>query len=435
MCRRILLPAVLLSLLALTLAAQPHTAGWSFTGSASATSPTPVALGLVDSTGKLSTILTVSQLPANVYAAGGTIDYDDRIYVMALLSKVINGSVIQVDQKGSIVQTIQVESTNPGMGGGMTYDVILDQNGDYIVVVGFGGGTPFPGLRKVDRANKVTTIYQGAPLRDPYAVTVDINSGDFVVVDTSTHGVYRIAPDGSAITSVGIFPSNLSIRNQICQDPRTGDYFVGSFQSNGAVLMRMDQLGQMTTFLASGLIAGYGVYPDRASAAAPRLAVGSTSTTSGIFFVDLATKAITTLINTASSSLTYLQVFPARELATYLRSPGCWEIYLHFAGEAGNAYAVGLSLSDVRPGVPLPDGRRILLNVDDLTALSLSGRLGPLFAGNVGKLTPSARAMAVLDVSSLPVLKGLPIWLLAATLNPQAPLGIQTISDPLRITL
>jgi len=96
---------------------------------------------------------------------------------------------------------------------------------------------------------------------------------------------------------------------------------------------------------------------------------------------------------------------------------------------------VGLSLSDVRPGVPLPDGRRILLNVDNLTALSLSGRLGPLFAGNVGKLTPSARAMAVLDVSSLPVLKGLPIWLLAATLNPQAPLGIQTISDPLRITL
>jgi hypothetical protein len=426
---------VLIALLALAVAAQPHTAGWSFTGSASATSPAPVAIGIVDNAGKLSTIMPVSQLPVNVYAAGATIDFDDKTYVMALLSKAINGSLIQVDQKGTILQTIQVESVNPGMGGGMTHDVMLDQNGDYIVVVGFGGGTPNPGLRKVDRANKVTTIYQGTPLRDPYAVTVDIDTGDFIVVDTSTHGLYSIAPDGSAITSVGLFPTNLSIRNQICQDPRTGDYFVGSFQSNGAVLMRMDQLGQMTTFLASGLIAGYGVYPDRGSAAAPRLAVGSTSTTSGIFFVDLSTKAITTLINTASASLTYLQVFPAREVATYLRSPGRWEIYLHFAGEASAAYAVGLSLSGVRPGVPLPDGRRILLNVDNLTALSLNGQLGPLFTGNVGNLNPSARAMAVLDVSSLPVLKGIPVWLLAATLDPRAPLGIQTISDPLRITL
>ncbi|MBN2489873.1 MAG: hypothetical protein JXQ29_03375 [Planctomycetes bacterium] len=433
MSRYALLPALLLLALALAAAAQPHTAGWSFTASASTTSPTPIVLGVVDSAGGLSTVLTVSQLPSGSYLAGGTLDFDDRMYVVAMLSKSVNASLLQVDPNGTIVQTIQVDSVNPQMNGGMAQGVVVDQNGDYVVALGVGGGSPDPGLRRVDRANKVTTLCRGSPFQDPYGVTVDIDTGKFLVLDSGNRFVFSVAPDGSGITSLGSFAFNFSVRSQITQDIRSGNYYVGSYASQGAVVLCMDALGQVTTVLGSGIVTALGLHNDRASAAAPRLVVGSNTSQSGVFFVDLATKAITTLAST--TGLSFNQLFPRQELSTFRRSAGIWEIYLHFPGEAGNAYSVGLSISGVRPGVPLPDGRRILLNVDKLTPLSLSGQLGAIFAGSVGNLNPSGRGMAVLDVAKFPVLKGIAVWLLAATLDPKATLGIRTLSDPVRITL
>ena len=198
-----------------------------------------------------------------------------------------------------------------------------------------------------------------------------------------------------------------------------------------AVIHRLDALG---TFKAIGTnITTYGMHLDRASASIPQLIFGSSGTSSGLYVFDLNTNAIATLASL--SGVTVQKVFPSREVSTLRRAAGTWEIALHFAGEAGNGYAVGLSLSGIRPGVSLPGGRRVPLNVDNLTSLSVNGQLGPLFAGAVGALNSFDRGMAVLDVSSLPVLKGIPVWAVALTLNPQAPLGIQTISDPIRIEL
>jgi len=264
-------------------------------------------------------------------------------------------------------------------------------------------------------------------------VTTDIDTGNYLLVDTRGRAVYSIVPDGSAITSVGILSTTHTLGSQVTQDIRSGDLFVGSWTNRGVLLFRMNSGGVTTTFLASGLTAGLGVFADRSSAANPRLVLGSGSTTSGVFFVDLTTKAITTLYTGATSY--YYQVFPDREVATIKRGPGKWEITMHFKGESGNAYAVGLSFSGVRPGVVLPDGRRIHLNVDDLTALSVNGLLGPLFTGYTGTLNSFDRASALLDVSGLPVLKGVRIWAQALTLKPSAPLGIHTIADPLILIL
>jgi len=424
-----ILAALAITLVAADGPAQPHTTGWSFTSSAS--NLVPVFAGRVDMNGTVSTILSLSQLPQNVYTAGGTFDFDDRTYMIALLSKVINGSLLQLDRRGTILQTIQVLSTNPQNGGGMTYDVDVDQNGDFIVAVGFGGGPGNTGLFKVDRTNKVTTISKSSLFQDIVAVTPDVVSGNFLVMDQSVRGIMSVAPDGSAVTSIGRF--GVSVGQQIAQHKGSGDLYVGTFSSTGALLLRMDLTGIASTFLTSGLVSGRAVFVDRSSAAQPRLIVGSAGTTSGFYFVDLATKAITTLTTTGSTS--YSQIFPDREVGTVLRSPGRWEISLHFGGQAGNGYAIGLSLSGVQPGVGLPDGRRIFLNVDNLTALSLSGLLGPIFTQNVGNLNVFDRASAFLDVSAFPGLKGIPVWLLTVTLNPSAPLGFQTIADPLRITL
>jgi len=194
----------------------------------------------------------------------------------------------------------------------------------------------------------------------------------------------------------------------------------------------MNSGGVATTFLTSGLNAVYGVHADRSSVANPRLALGALGTAPSVCFVDLTTKAITTL---HTGSVLFYQVFPNREVATIKRGPGKWEIVMHFQGESGNAYVAGLSLSGVRPGVRLPDRRRIHLNVDTLTALSVNGLLGPLFSGYTGALNAFDRGSAVLDVSGLPALKGTRIWAQVVTLNKSAPLGIQTIADPVVLIL
>ena len=310
--------------------------------------------------------------------------------------------------------------------------MILDSGGDYIVVRGVGGGAT-PGLLRVDRSHHgVTTLYQGTPLLEAKMVTTDINTGNFLLVDTTGRWVYSIAPDGSAVVSVGIFSTTHSLNSQITQDIHTGDVFVGSWATQGVLLFRMNSGGVVTTFLAGGLNAVHGVHADRSSAANPRLALGALNTTPTVCFVDLTTKAITTL---HTGTAIFYQVFPNREVATIQRGPGRWEIAMHFQGESGNVYVAGLSLSGVRPGVRLPDGRRIHLNVDTLTALSMNGLLGPLFTGYIGALNAFDRASAVLDVAGLPALKGTRIWALVVTLNKSAPLGIQTIADPVILIL
>jgi hypothetical protein len=410
--------------------AQPHTAGWSVITSASSASTAPV-IGRIDRNGKMTTVLAGSAMPANVNAPAGTLDFDDKVYVVALLSKGINGSLLLVDRSGTLLQTIQVLGKPPASGGGYVTDVIMNPDGDFIVVKGVGGGAT-PGLLKVDRARHVTTIYQGTPLTEAKLVTTDINTGKFLLLDSTARRVFSVAPNGSAITSVGVFPATASLNTQIAQDIRTGDLFVGSWASQGGLLFRMSTGGVASTFLAAGLTAVYGVHADRSTAANPRLVAGALGPLPCVCFVDLTTKAVTTLHT--GTTIVY-QVIPDREVGTIKRGPGQWEFSMHFQGQSGNAYVAGLSFSGVWPGLTLPDGRRINLHVDPLTALSVNGLLGPLFTGYAGTLDAFDRAAAFLDVSGLPALKGIPIWAQVITLNPSAPLGIQTIADPVILLL
>ena len=56
----------------------------------------------------------------------------------------------------------------------------------------------------------------------------------------------------------------------------------------------------------------------------------------------------------------------------------------------------------------------------------------PASRRTVGGLDPFGRATAKIDVSTLyPAIRGNVIWMVAVTLDPRAPLGVATISDPL----
>jgi len=126
-------------------------------------------------------------------------------------------------------------------------------------------------------------------------------------------------------------------------------------------------------------------------------------------------------------------MFPdrGRNVSTARTMPGKWHVNLSFPGEAAKSYVVALSAAGTRPGVALPDGRRIQMNVDTLTALSINGLLAPIFTGQAGKLNASGAGIAFIDARSLlPAAQGVRVWIVAVTFDGSASLGIETISDP-----
>jgi hypothetical protein len=417
-----------LLLLALAAPGQFHSGGWIFTGTPSGTGP---ALGRIDMSGRMTTLVPQSALSASTTMEGGVMHSDNGHYVVAVTSKLVHQSLLLVDLNGVLLRTLQV-SPNPPAQGGYVNDVAENADGDFIVVEG-PGGAPVAALYKLDQTLTLTTLHFGFPLNSPRGVTVDLDTGDFIVLDSGR--LHRVAYDGSSITSVGTF--RVPVLSQVTQDPRSGDFFVGSNLATepGAVIARMTPAGTASTFLAFGFGSCTALAMDRGGAAAPRLALGTPGTKSGVFFVDLATKAVTTL--TAGGNYRYTHLWPdrGRNVSTSKTATGKWAVNLDFPGASGKAYVAGLSLGGTRPGVTLPDGRHLCFNPDPLTVLSIHGLLGPLFPGWAGNLDASGQAAATVDVSAIPGLKGTRLWIQALTLDPGAPLGIATVPDPVVLVL
>jgi hypothetical protein len=412
--------------LAATAPAQPHATGWIFGGVPTGTGP---ALGHLSPSGAMTTLIAQSALPASTQVEGGAMNAGNRQHLVAVTSKVVHQSVLVVDLTGRILRTLQV-SPQPPSQGGYVVDAIADQNGDYIVLEAPGGAAAMA-LYKFDRTFTLMTLFAGSPLRIPISVTIDVDTGDFIVLDVGR--LYRIPPGGSSITTVGQF--RVPVLGQVTQDLASGDFFAGSNLATepGAVIVRMTRTGTASTFLAFGFGSCTAVAADRASAPRPQLAFGVPGTQAGVYFVDVGTQAVTTLTRAAGIRFSQLWADRGRNLSTSSPATDRWAFHVDFPGEAGLAYALGLSLSGVRPGVKLPDGRRIPIQVDILTLLSVNGQLGALLSGHTGVLDPSGAAQAVLN--SAPALRGLRIWAVAVTLDPAAPLGLRTISDPVVLNL
>ena len=92
---------------------------------------------------------------------------------------------------------------------------------------------------------------------------------------------------------------------------------------------------------------------------------------------------------------------------------------------------MGVSVSGVRPGVPLPDGRKINLTPDDVTRVGLTVGLAPFVTGTAGTL--NAQGLAAAGVNLAPLGKpanGVLLYFEVLTLDPKSPNGIKTITDP-----
>ncbi len=124
--------------------------------------------------------------------------------------------------------------------------------------------------------------------------------------------------------------------------------------------------------------------------------------------------------------------YRGRHIQTLKTGPHKWTILLSCPRSPGRPYMLAASLSGVRPGVALPDGRRINLRIDEATRLTLGNLAPAIFNPGPLVLNASGEARGTLDLTSLsppPGGFGVPLWIALAVLDANAPSGIRYLPD------
>ncbi len=121
--------------------------------------------------------------------------------------------------------------------------------------------------------------------------------------------------------------------------------------------------------------------------------------------------------------------YRGRNIQTLKTGTGTWDLLISCPAHPGKVYTAVISLSGIRPGIQLPDGRTINLKGDFFTQLSMFGWLKPFFDAGPLKLDAGGEAVGSIDMSSLPPTGGMPMWIAVAVLDPAAPGGIAFIPD------
>ena len=341
------------------------------------------------------------------------------------------GMVLKVDPRTqAVVGTVITGLASP-------YDITVDGHGDAFV----NSSTT---LWKVPQAGGYSTVVTGLSGMTGGA-DVDIDSGDIILQSASAPDpALLVKRDGSTVTTLG---TGADARYGIGQHIPTGDLYSGSccgdFTPAENIFVLRAGSSAATVWLSSALppVGVYSLKVDRASAATQRLILGAFRPSStprgpgGIYTVDLSTKTVNHL-TTLNFSLYETEILYRRNVFGLNTGPGTWQIGVNIPEDKGLSYILGVGFSGVRPGLPLPDGRRIHLVPDDFTYVGLTIGLAPFLTGTSGTLNANGMAVALLDLRMLgKAVNGFRFHFLAVTLDPRAPLGIKTITDPLALVV
>lgn len=303
-------------------------------------------------------------------------DIDGAILVASLTSS----SIHRVTRSGQVSTVVALGSR------ARPYDVVVDNNGDYIFLEDLGRGTYPIGVYRVQRTTRaITPIHQGTPLQLPHGLAF-FQNGDLAIVDGRTDAVYRLDRAGRISTFVST--SQLSNNPETIQETGDGGFVITADGSNAALLhVRSD--GRLTT------LASVRSLPNLEGVAIVPQLTGPTGLTTG----------------------------PGGRHALGLDLPT----------DANSLYFSVLSASKF-PGIGVPmDTRGFSLNPDALFTASITGRLAPVLVNGAGVVPASGRIASQFDLTLLPpgALVGRALYLQAFTANPQSFL-IGTISNPLR---
>jgi hypothetical protein len=355
-------------------------------------------------------------------AHGVTSDLDNRNVLFSVTD------LFRVDPATQVVTTV----FPAGLSG--SNNVTIDHNGDYIMT-GIGPGSSNYSIFRI-RGNSLTTIATMMPTSGTFSLTGgllrDIDTGNFACQvyggSSGPHPIISVAPDGTYTTIVTNISTLGGPRYEFAQDIGTGNFYTGINDSSQGYLIQATRSGATSVAATSpDRFAFNAIVADRASSAARRLIHPYIR---NIYYTDLKTFTVTSVaVNGSSVSPRDVDIWQARTIQPVRTAPGRYTLQFSFPGQAGLGYVAGLSLSGVRPGIPLADGRTIWLNPDVLVFLSVNNLLPGIFNMGPAILDRNGEAQGSLDVSALPPL-GVPVHLLVLVLDPRATSGIAVVSDP-----
>jgi len=313
----------------------------------------------------------------------------------------------------------------------IAYGLQYDHNGDLYV---FSSSRLF----RIQIPGGLTTVTSGSFSLGN--ATVDTYTGEILIAAGVSNGVLmRIERQTGTTTTLG---TGFATRyGDAAHDALTGDVYVSTCCGTSTVGRSLDVLragkSVSTIYLSSpSLLGAYGPQMDRVSAASPRIVTGcfrssTTAASGGIWYIDLKTTGLQKVASFAPTTVANVLFLEGRNIQSTRTGPGRYTVNLSLPPDASRPYVMGAGITGVIPALPLPDGRRIPLVLDDVALLSIQGLLAPIVSGTVGALDPLGKATVRIDVSSLyPGIRGLVMWMVAVTFDPNAPLGVSTITDP-----
>lgn len=403
---------------------------------------TPGAAGFfeVDASGRL--LATFATMPTSLFHPSRvTMACDNRsLRVGSFTGTAINtGSVFEVNPMG-VMRTIW-----SGLPLRWVWGLFPDENGDWTVMNynATHGNLEFYRLS----GTRLTSLGTAWGIR-PYGAVSDPETGRLIV--RSRAGYYRIDPVTGAYTTIMQFNGHGSYGvARPLYEPTTGTYLdtarpvIVPFPS--ADLIRLHP-GQKMTTLANHPAEAYELAQasDRVRLAGSAAFYLHAKTRTQPWTVEIISlKADGSRIgSTPIQGLSVGARAPlvrkgARHLAWALNaSPNDRSLLVSFPAESGRNYAVGLSLTGIRPCPRLADGRSIPIVPDALTDLCLKGGIPGILENTAGRLDRSGTARVKVHLNRLgPGLKGTKIWAAAVVLDPQAPSGVAAVDGPLLLTV
>lgn len=330
------------------------------------------------------------------------------------------------------------------------YKVIINQDGDYVVgcktatQVGPSIQYEFK-LLKISPGCRVTTIISETTLGRRAIfnghVGVNIFTGNYLVCDSVVqtspqlnHPVLDVADDGTVtVWSTGGNDGWQGFYSAP-QNHRTG-YIEGPY-GNQVYQIKPGNAGRQ---VLANLNLPYPLYGgadfDLQTAARVRwVALGHRSIPSQpgetlIHEIDRQTFAVTaTRVRKTAMQNHDFDFFRGRHTQTVKIASRKWQIRFSAHKYGKFRYIAAASVSGVRPGVALPDGRTINIVPDGITIMTLGNMIPSIWYGGPGTLDQNGEAQGLLDLSSIPRI-GVPLWIIWMVLHPSAPGNIAYLPD------
>jgi len=395
--------------------------------------------------------VTKKLIQQGYYAGDATMDFDNQHVLVAVRGTTSTSTIygpmrdglFRVDPATRTYTTIW-NSTPSTMGYHALHDVHINQDGDYIVGAysydvrsNYGGYDIWKITPGGTASTFVSTVKLGRTALGSARFTRNIETGRLLWCEASTGAqVSEIAHDGTVTKWAGGGSGNYGWYGYYAtpQNFRTGDlegpYLYHVYQLKKGAAKRTT----ISTINSTSLpyyVGGTGL-PDLQTAPRPRqLYVCHSISPNGGWLADVDTGTWTvkpTVFTSLRNDNYCFDFYQGRHTQTVLTARNKWKVLFSAPGHPGRAFVAGVGVSGVAPGIPLADGRTLLLNFDPVAFLTLNNLIPTIWQGR-GVLDAGGNATGMLDLSGIGTL-GVPIWIVWVVIDPKAPAGIAYVPDP-----